>query len=241
MNDHVPPAPPEPPASQQPMLPSFPSYPTGGIQDDRRMMPPPTTTKAMWALILACLPAVLTWIASVILAIQVLSDSRGGRQNGKGMAIAALVIIPLWIALFVAVIVADSADDADRDATGTVTRSGEVLVNDVRAGDCLDEDFTDEVMYTVDVVPCTEPHALEAYASFDLGAGDFPGEDEVERLGTIGCVKRFTAFVGVKAEKSRLEIGYLLPARNTWSESREVSCVVGEDKATTGSLKNAKR
>jgi hypothetical protein len=221
--------------------PGYSSYPRGGPQYDLRSMPPASKTKAMWALILAIIPAVLTWIAAIILAIQVLSDSRDGRQHGKGMAIAALVIIPLWIAVIVAIIVADVADDADRGPMGEVTRSGEVLVNDVRAGDCVVKGFNDEVMYTVDVTPCTKPHALEAYANFDLAAGDYPGDNEVERLTTVGCVKRFRQFVGVDAEKSDLQISYILPVKESWDEHRQATCMVGEGKASTGSLEHARR
>ena len=184
MNDQVPPATPEPPASQQPMLPTFPSYPTAGIQWYDRNELPPSKTKAAWALALACLPVPITWLLSLILAIQVLGDSKHGRDHGRHMAISALFIIPAWIVVGILTYALQSANDADRDASGAVTRSGEVLVTDVRAGDCLDEDFTDEAMYTVDVVPCTEPHAIEAYAGFDLEAGDFPGDEEVERLAT---------------------------------------------------------
>ncbi len=241
MSDQVPP-PTEPPAGQ-PYAPAFPSYPTGGPQsyDPRRSMPPPSKTKAGWALGLACFPGLVTWIISLILSIQVISDSKHRPGNGKGMAIAALIIIPLWIVLIVAVLIGDAADDADRDVSGTVTRSGEVLVTDVRAGDCIVNGFDDKAMYTVDVTPCAEPHALETYATFDLERGDYPGDKEVERLSTIGCVDRFGPFVGVEAGESELDIAYILPARGSWEKSRNVACVVSEGKASTGTLKNSRR
>ncbi len=106
MSDQVPP-PTEPPAGQ-PYAPAFPSYPTGGPQsyDPRRSMPPPSKTKAGWALGLAIAPAPLAWLISLILSIQVISDSKHRPGNGKGMAIAALIIIPVWVVLFVGLIVA---------------------------------------------------------------------------------------------------------------------------------------
>lgn len=68
---------------------------------------------AVGALVCALIPSVVTNLVGIGLAISVLNKPYGGRFNGRGMAIAALVIAPIWIAL---IIIADEVE-ADRDPT----------------------------------------------------------------------------------------------------------------------------
>ncbi|KAA1398045.1 septum formation family protein [Aeromicrobium ginsengisoli] len=240
MTEQDPPAPP-PPAAQQPPLPAFPAHPAYRPQDQWRSMPPPTKTKAGWALGLALVPGLVTWIISLILSIQVISDSKRRPGNGKGMAIAALIIIPVWICVIVLLVVVDSLNDADRDTAGVVTHSGEISSNDLRPGDCTPDDLGEKTYLEITVTPCTSPHFHEAYAEFDLAAGDFPGQAEVSRLANAGCVDRFESFVGKPYADSQLDVLFLRPVESSWTANRAVTCLVSTGSSTTGTLEGSKR
>jgi len=204
-------------------------------------MPPPSRTKAGWALGLACFPGLITWIISLILSIQVISDSKHRPGNGKGMAIAALIIMPVWIGAIILLVVVGSLNDADRDTAGAVTHAGEVASTDVRLGDCTADNLGEKTYFTVDVTPCSSLHFFEAYAEFDLDAGDFPGLAEVGRLADTGCAARFESFVGKPYARSKLEVLFLHPVESSWSRDRTVTCLVSTGSRSTGTLEGSKR
>lgn len=225
---------PQPPTSQPS---SYSAYPTDGGPSP---LPPPSTTKATWALILAIIPAVLTWIGAIVLAIQVLADSRDGRNHGKGRAIAALVICGLWLVVTAAIVIVALTGRADRDSTGKVTEAGSVDVTKIQIGDCLVDDVTGEASTSVDVVPCSKTHLYEAYSNFTLPDGDFPGEAEVVSAAEEGCVDRFKSYIGVAYDDSEIDVTYLHPLKESWNIDRGVTCLVTEGNGT-GTLKDAKR
>jgi hypothetical protein len=125
-------------------------------------------------------------------------------------------------------------DGASDGATpGEVVASGAVSVHDVRVGDCFMDDGDlggDEGkdVFSVEAVPCDEPHDNEVYAIFDLADGDFPGADEVFQLGLAGCVERFADFTGVAYGATSLEVNTIHPTRLSWVSvgDRVVTCAV---------------
>ena len=226
-----------PPAGQQP-YPQQP-YPGQSYQPNAKV---PSKALAITALVLAILGFfIVTAIAAAVLAIIVLIQSRDGRPRGKGMAISALIICVLWVAGVIAVIVAVVNSTAERDSSGKVIESGQVLVSSIRAGDCLTKEPSASVQLTVELTPCTALHREEAFATFGLGDGDFPGQAEVDRLAETGCVSRFEDYVGVPADETELVIVFLRPFEDSWEADPEVTCLVSEGKSTTGSLKGANR
>jgi hypothetical protein len=203
---------------------------------------------AIWALVLACIPTVITIIIGVVLAIVVLTQPKDGYHRGRGLAIAALVIAPLWIVAIIVFFVlgtvtgSESSVTSSSSSTGsTGTSEGDVTASNIRVGDCLAVDVTDTVSLTIPVTACTNPHVSEAYADFDLPAGAYPGRAKILDLSDAGCAKRFGDFVGIPFEDSRLEFSYLYPTKDSWEVDRGVTCLVGEGPSTTGSLKDAKR
>ena len=52
---------------------------------------------ARWALGLAIVPIILTWLVSAVLAGIVLARSSDGRDHGQGLAKAALAIVGIWV------------------------------------------------------------------------------------------------------------------------------------------------
>lgn len=230
-----------PPAGQQPYPPQYAPYP--GQPYPPQYAPnlaAPSKALAITALVLAILGFfVVTAIAAVVLAIIVLVQSRDGRPHGKGMAISALVICVLWFVGFIVVVVAVVTNKADRDSSGTIVDDGFILVTSIRVGDCLVDEPGESVQITVEATPCSRPHREEAYATFDLGGGEFPGQAEVDRLAEEGCASRFEEYVGISYDESELDVVFLRPFEDSWDADTGVTCMVSDGGLSVGSLKGA--
>jgi hypothetical protein len=221
-------------------MPPQPPFPRGPEE-----LPEPTRKLATWALVLACIPICLTFIAGAAMAIVVLTSR--GRHAGRGLAIGALAMAGFWCVAAVGFIVLGVALDAsepDRASDGEVEQSQEVTTDDVAEGDCVIMPPGDTV-YTVEVLPCAEPHDAEAFAVWSIDGEEYPGSDEVDALVDAGCAQRFASFVGIPYADSELETYILYPSAQSWAfDSRGVTCFVqlpGDDKVTTGTLKGAGR
>jgi len=137
------------------------------------------------------------------------------------------------------------AGEPERDAdTGEIVDASDSDVFTLRVGDCLDSAALGDVVETVPVIPCEEPHDSEVYAFKDLPAGDYPGEDEVSGLADEYCYGEFEGFVRMAYEDSALEYLPMYPLQDGWErlEDRELLCLVVDlDGGVTGSLKGAAR
>lgn len=120
----------------------------------------------------------------------------------------------------------------------------DVSVFDLSAGDCAlaPEDVTVEIS-EVAVVPCDEPHQLEAYAMADYpertgqaqasaAGSSFPGDAALKDFADGACAEAFTDYVGVDYRDSELWFTYLVPSARSWQaeDDRTVLCFV----TTTG-------
>jgi hypothetical protein len=182
---------------------------------------------ATWSLVLAILPAGILWAVSIGLGVVVLGRSKDGQDHGKTRVLVGFGVIGLWLVAIIVVAVVFQLRSADRDPSGAVQGGGDVLIGDLRQGDCLVDDIGDDVpRITVEVVPCDQPHFLEAYDDFDLPKGSWPGQAEVDRRAEGGCVKRFEAFVGENYDESDLDMIYVRPYEEGWSVDRTVTCLV---------------
>jgi hypothetical protein len=200
---------------------------------------------AAWALGLACIPLLVTLIIGFVLAIIVVTRPKDGYNRGRGMAIAALVIAPLWVAALTTFIVVGLLTGSSSTSTSTGSTSGslegDVASTSIRVGDCLAEDIDGLTRTTVKLASCSKPHASEAYANFDLPRGDYPGDSKVDKLSQAGCTERFEEFVGADYDSSELDLLYLYPTEDSWDSDRAVTCLVADGSSTTGSLKGANR
>jgi hypothetical protein len=254
----VPPITPPPGEPSRPYGAPFGATPYGNYYGQPGYQPPASKAMAGWALGLSILNCVgVGALVAIGLGIAVLvKGQRDGRNHGTGMAIAALIISALWIVGFVVFVVLAvmgkiEIDDSERDPAGRITHEQDISLFSLRVGDCLAEEEFEamssdegEGIYEVTAAPCTQPHSLEAYESFELDDGDFPGDDEVARLANIGCIDRFGDFVGVPPARSRLVVTFIYPQSSSWriQDDREVLCFVGEaDGSTTGTLEGSKR
>jgi hypothetical protein len=214
---------------------------------------------AGWALGLAIVPCFfpVATLVSIGLAITVLIRSRDGRNHGRGLAIAALVIAPLWIVGFIVAfavgLFTELQQDAERDESGQVTESSQVSTLKIRVGDCFDHpglaeldpdsDEADETP-SVTAVPCADPHDFEAYHAYDLSDPDYPGESAVTESAATACFAQFKPFVGIAYPKSDLEPYFLYPTTRSWRllDDRTVTCLIGEPgRKTSGTLRGSRR
>jgi hypothetical protein len=189
---------------------------------------------AIWALVLGWIPCLIGMIVSVVLAIMVLSRSRDGRNHGKGMAIGGLVGVGVWIVVLIAALAIHGFSSAQRDASGHLTRGGDVTINGLRVGDCGTKELSG-ITRTVHVVPCSQAHVFEVLATFQMPDGPYPGDDQVKRLAIGGCVKRAGRIPALKG-RTDLHLTYLHPISSTWSIQKTVVCMANTDQPTTGSL-----
>jgi hypothetical protein len=95
--------------------------------------------------LLACVPL------SVILGIVALVKTKGGRQSGRGLAVAGLVFSALWVGVIAAAYVTNGFL-----ITGTVDSSPLVKV-----GECFNPDINTRV-------DCGQPHSDEVFAVLSL-------------------------------------------------------------------------
>lgn len=134
--------------------------------------------------------------------------------------------------------------DATRDESGEVvegTDSGDVFL--LQVGDCINDADLGEVVTTLPIVPCDEPHDSEIYAETTLAGDEFPGDDVVSTQADEACYGAFAGFVGLDYESSVLEYYPFTPTADGWAQGDHlVSCVIYDPSTqTTGSLEGAAR
>ena len=130
-----------------------------------------------------------------------------------------------------------------RDPAGQVTASASVDAFSIKVGDCTGDLGQDQVSAAT-LVPCSQPHSWEAYASSRLGGDEYPGVTQVAEAAEKACTTAFKAFVGVSADKSAYSYTYFYPTEETWTSAgdREVLCFAGlAEGGVTGTLKDVKK
>jgi len=174
------------------------------------------------------------------------------------LAIAVLLSLPLALAACggSAGTAATGSGDAGASPAGaspavaSLAPAGKVLTKDVKVGDCANDPLdkgNPEIkagIRAVKVVPCSQEHDSEVYATISLPGEAFPGDAKVIELGEPRCSNEFAAFVGRDFQDSTLTGDALYPSKDTWADSdHTVVCFVGPPKGTmiTGTLKGAKK
>lgn len=193
---------------------------------------------AIWALVLSLI--FFFPVAPMVglgLGIAVLVRSRNGVDRGRSLAIGAIttaiVVLLCWAAL-IALVLTVADQDVDRDSQGRALSSGSVSVDNLRVGDCVrDADDLVSGARTVYVVPCDQPHQMEAYYAFNLTGTRFPGSVDVRRSAESGCVAAFEDFAKMSYQDSELRVRYFRPSAQTWRQGdRAVLCFAGPPTGT---------
>lgn len=101
---------------------------------------------------------------------------------------------------------------------------------DLSVGDCFNLDDATEVE-TVPVIPCTEPHDFEAYASLRMDAESYPGETDTVAEADARCAQEFEAYVGIPLQDAYDQGLYdytsFYPSTASWDlGDREILCLV---------------
>lgn len=211
-----PPAPPNPFAAPQRYVP----YP-----------PPVAARRPLSGFAVAALVTGLLGLAPAAVAFGVVALVRipRRRQRGRVAAWLGIGLALLWlVATGLTAWFLLARAGPQRDAAGAVVRSGTVLPNGLRAGDCVRDVGTDQQggpVGPVLAVPCPGPHGGEVFASFDLPAGGWPGSDPARAAAEEGCSARY-ARAGRQDVAS--DIWFLYPTGATqWRlGDRRVVCLV---------------
>jgi hypothetical protein len=187
-------------------------------------------------------------------------EATNGTMALWGIFTSAVALI-VWIvaaAIFVAGIV-DEELTADDPAENTVapaatpvspqaeetapTGAEEVDYIDLEVGDCLAEIEDTEEIFSVETVPCSEPHGEEVIAAQTLPDEDLHGPDAIDAQAEELCYAKFEGFVGLPYEESVLALGII-----TMSEGgphlgdRLVLCTIYDPAGeVSGSLRGVER
>ncbi|ANH38820.1 hypothetical protein I601_2402 [Nocardioides dokdonensis FR1436] len=147
-----------PPPPQNPYGQAFPGA------GDPRQEGPPSKAMAVASLVLSflfCVPFVAA-IASIVLGVIVLGRSRNGRDHGRGLAIAGIVISTLVLLATIAVVVLI-----------VVFASQVQSVDDLEEGQCVnfsgvDDSSSTETFSAITLAECTESHDAEVVGVYEL-------------------------------------------------------------------------
>jgi hypothetical protein len=134
--------------------------------------------------------------------------------------------------------------EQEETATTATTETENIYLGDLDVGDCLAESPGAET-FSVETVPCSEPHSHEVYASVNLPEGDdeFPGYQAIDEQADELCTAQFEGFVGLPYGESQLDIRFITPSEESWlGGDRIVYCAVYDPAGeVSGSLRSAER
>lgn len=126
-------------------------------------------------------------------------------------------------------------DGSTRADDGSVLEGGDVGAFRLQVGDCVaDAESTTDVVESVPVVPCSEPHESQVYAAFDIAGDIYPGDTLVSAEAEQGCVDAFFDALGDRDDLAEWELSLIHPTPDTWDSlnDREVLCLAGKGQVT---------
>lgn len=190
---------------------------------------PPARTNgfAIASLVFGILGGILL---SVIFGIVALVQLKNRNERGKGMAIAGLVLSGVWtvaicIGLLVFIVLAN--------------RNGEVQVENLRTGDCVNQLVEGDDINRLPRVECSEPHQGEVVGKFSLEGSTFPGEDSVNEQAESRCFDLLDEYSPSTKDDDTIGLYYVIPTRASWAQGdREVICMAEHiEGPRTGSIR----
>jgi len=194
----------------------------------------------------------VTGPVALVLGIVALAQIRRSGDDGKGMAVAGLVLGALqtlflaFLAVLIAIGMSGGFGDLDESSApapviSTEAEDGSVWVTDLSASECFDDAGTEGVVYRA---PCNTDHDGEVYAALILPPGPYPGDKASEAESEKSCDREYAKYVGTPVTRTSLEPSFWYPTSDDWeNDDRAVTCVVyGPDgELLTGSVKGSKR
>ncbi len=156
---------------------------------------------------------------SVIAGIVALVKARDGRESGRGLAIAGMVISLLWGAVW-----AYSAWPKDGLITGTL-QSGPMM----RVGDCFGETINSPVS-------CDKPHSREVFAVLSLSR--FPDNDAEQEQLENRCKAELPKFSAAASRDTELRVEAWPPGTESrYMDNHAAECVAYFSSDRVGSIK----
>jgi serine/threonine-protein kinase len=187
-----------------------------------------------------------------------LSQTKRTGQNGRGMAIAGIVLSALWtvgVLLLIILAVASSTPSGPVTPTTfptasptaepsteppvTSAPSTAISATELQVGDCLNDLTNSTDVSSLPSVDCTQPHQGEVFAVFDLPPGPYPGADGVDELVSKGCNARLAEYSPGAPSDDAVGLFSVYPLEQNWERGdREVVCIAkATSGTTTGSIK----
>lgn len=163
---------------------------------------------------------------------------------------ARLILVGLFLGLLGSALLACSntnADEAPRNADGSVVGAGEVGINRLRLGDCFNQESEvvgSTSVEAVEAVPCEEAHDQEVFYLGALPDSEYAGDQVTADLVTEQCIAVFETYVGLGYADSLLDIAYIYPSEDSWGDGdRGYVCSLFDvnQEALVGSMRGAAR
>ncbi|TCC19488.1 DUF4190 domain-containing protein [Kribbella speibonae] len=181
------------------------------------------------------------------LGIAALVQINRSKQEGKGMAIAGLVmgsLVTLGYTLLIVLVIAlgaSSDDDYSAPRPGSSNSAPTTYVDDLTVGECFDEATEeDEVIRQ----PCTDAHDAEVLAIPAIPGTTYPGDSAINKAADRACAPAFGTYVGKSRDQSELYLDWWTPSKEAWDDGdHRVLCAAfgPDDDKLTGSVKNSHR
>ncbi|HEY7331771.1 MAG TPA: septum formation family protein [Candidatus Limnocylindria bacterium] len=152
-----------------------------------------------------------------------------------------------WVILVVAVSVGGLIFNAQRDDDGSISRSGNLAISDLRVGDCFDlkgELDEDEAVDEITARPCTEPHEFELMHIGTVASATYPADAAFVTWLDENCLPAFAEYIGRSYSESALDVFWFQPTREGWDAGdHSVQCAVFDpaNDELTGALRGAAR
>jgi hypothetical protein len=181
-------------------------------------------------------------ILSVVFGVLALVRLRDRPQQGKGLAIAGLVISGTWLALLALVIGLAAANGPQQtEAGGNGGGHGSVNVFDLRTGQCFHNPSAGETLFGVtyvSVLPCTVPHNAQVFVQFRAAGTGYPGHTGLKQQADRGCRARLRGNIDHSKITGGMGLRFLFPQQASWGKGEHtITCfIVSTRRAMTASL-----
>jgi hypothetical protein len=219
----------------QPPSATPPAYGTPSPASGWAVSPPPSgiNGKATAALVLGLLGFVgISAILAIVFGVQALGRIRSTLQQGRGRAIAGIVLGSAWLVLAVVLVVVGSLNPATpgpSSGSGSAGASGQrVGPFSLVAGDCFDNPHVTDVTSVVQT-SCTQPHNAQIFATFDTTGSilGYPGSAKLDSIATSGCNARAKSDLNSAMITNSMRIRLLFPQESSWiAGQRKISCMI---------------
>jgi hypothetical protein len=145
---------------------------------------------------------------------------------GRGMV--GVLLRHWWVLLLIAAPIGGLIFNAQRGDGGAITRAGDLVVADLRVGDCFDlKDADEEEIDDVTARPCGESHEFELMFRGSLSSDQYPSEAAFTAWLEDNCLPAFAEYVGISFAESRLDIFWFQPTPDGWhAGDHSVQCAI---------------